>query len=98
MTYEITTSHVCPPIPDRSHDWQASVVDYEDDSPKGHGRTELSALVDLINELAGDANPALADAIEHLGKLRIAEAEKDGRDSRYILGLKAAFSDVVGSL
>lgn len=55
MTFDIScirTTHVFPPIPIRTMDWQAV---YDDDEPNddgqmasGHGRTETDAIADLI--------------------------------------------------
>lgn len=43
----IVTSHLFPPIPDRSHDWVA-YFDGEEEGLNGFGRTELNAVTDLI--------------------------------------------------
>lgn len=54
MPPRIITTHVYPPIPIRTMDWQAH-YDNEDDPtdgfpvPVGRGRTERDAVVDLID-------------------------------------------------
>ena len=47
----IVTTYVCPPIPDRGHDWHAH-FDWQcadDLSCEGYGETEESAVIDLLN-------------------------------------------------
>ena len=47
----IVTTYVCPPIPDRSHDWHAH-FDWQcadDLSCEGYGETEESAVIDLLS-------------------------------------------------
>lgn len=51
---EIGTSFVFPPIPTRAFDWQAFVVDMEDESPVGYGATEAEALEELNQILEDD--------------------------------------------
>lgn len=61
----VQTSHVMPPIPDRSHDWCAVDYDrYDADCdqdgffslhPVGHGQTEDAAIADLIEQLEDDS-------------------------------------------
>jgi hypothetical protein len=43
----IRTSHIYPPIPLRSFDWQACLDGYEPGDPLGHGATEKEAIKDL---------------------------------------------------
>lgn len=51
----IHTEHVYPPIPVRQFDWSAVTDDYDgaDDSrhPIGHGRTEIEAVQDLLEQI-----------------------------------------------
>lgn len=47
----IVTTHICPPIPDRSHDWHAH-FDWQcadDLTCEGYGETEEIAVIDLLN-------------------------------------------------
>ena len=51
---KITTTHVCPPIPTRNHDWMAIDGDTYDGAPDsptrhevGYGATEAAAVADL---------------------------------------------------
>jgi hypothetical protein len=48
---KIITENVCPPIPDRSHDWQATAENYEPGAPMGSGPTERAAIEDLVEQL-----------------------------------------------
>lgn len=50
----IRTSYVFPPIPDRSHDWQAWIDGDEESGPYGHGRTEQEAIEDLHAQQAAN--------------------------------------------
>lgn len=50
----IRTSFVNPPIPDRSHDWQAWIDGDEERGPYGFGHTEEEAIADLHCELAAN--------------------------------------------
>jgi len=45
-TMKIITSHIFPPIPDRSYDWLA-YYDGNEDGPKGWGKTADEAVRDL---------------------------------------------------
>lgn len=47
---KIITSFICPPIPDRNHDWHAywSCDDPEDLPVEGYGRAEESAVISLL--------------------------------------------------
>jgi hypothetical protein len=49
----ISTSCVCPPIPDRSFDWSAidSSTYAGEGSPQGRGATEQEAIDDLLQQL-----------------------------------------------
>ncbi len=47
---KITTTHILPPIPDRSHDWLAE-IDGQDEGPRGWGATEQEAIDDLRGQL-----------------------------------------------
>ena len=51
-TTKIVTSHVFPPIPDRSHDWCAVREGYEPDDTMGWGETESVAIADLLSQEA----------------------------------------------
>jgi hypothetical protein len=44
---KIITSHVFPPIPDRSNDWAAWYDSFGEEGPIGRGATELEAIADL---------------------------------------------------
>lgn len=48
---KIITTHIYPPIPIRSFDWQATLDDYEPGEPIGHGPTEAAAKADLLEQL-----------------------------------------------
>lgn len=53
----IETTHVYPPIPDRSMDWSAIVPSEYDGAPDSHspigrGPTERAAIDDLLEQLA----------------------------------------------
>jgi len=45
-TMKIITHHICPPIPNLSHDWLAYYAG-DEDGLKGWGRTEEEAIKDL---------------------------------------------------
>jgi hypothetical protein len=48
----IKTSHICPPIPFRGHDWCAYDDRLgEDASPYGWGETEDEAIADLLEQM-----------------------------------------------
>jgi hypothetical protein len=47
----IHTENVCPPIPIRSLDWQATLDDYEPGCPIGTGASERAAIIDLIEQI-----------------------------------------------
>jgi hypothetical protein len=57
----IRTEFVYPPIPTRSHDWQAMWDDDEPsdgetrDPPCGHGPTEQAAVIDLLQQTEDEA-------------------------------------------
>lgn len=46
----ITCEFVCPPIPNRSHDWLA-YVDGEDEGPQGWGKTKEEAIENLKEQI-----------------------------------------------
>lgn len=46
---KIVTSHIYPPIPDRSHDWCAHYEGEEEAGNYGWGRTEAEAVQDLLD-------------------------------------------------
>lgn len=45
----IVTTHVHPPIPQRSFDWMAHYEGFEECGDRGYGRTEQEAVDDLVN-------------------------------------------------
>jgi hypothetical protein len=47
----VNTSHICPPIPTRNCDWQATLDNYEPGEPIGHGPTEADAVCDLYIQI-----------------------------------------------
>ena len=47
---KLVTSHVYPPIPDRSHDWCAYVDGEEERQEEGWGKTEGEAIADYFYE------------------------------------------------
>lgn len=96
--YKVSVSHVAPPVPSRDFDYQARVDDYEDDSPVGHGRTPGAALVELIESLSEDADPALADAVVQMLEDQIEQASAAGRSEDFIAGIRHAAKAVEGSL
>lgn len=53
---KINTQHICPPIPDRSFDWLATVDHLNEDSPKGWGKTEAEAVADLTEQMKADCD------------------------------------------
>lgn len=44
---KIETACICPPIPCRNFDWQATSEDYEEGDPIGFGETEVEAIEDF---------------------------------------------------
>ena len=50
-TLKITTTHNPPPIPLRCFDWSATLADYDEGDPVGHGATEAEAIEDLKEQL-----------------------------------------------
>jgi hypothetical protein len=54
---QVITSYVCPPIPDRSADWEACLDchDGDEDAPRGRGETKLAALFDLFDQIEDEA-------------------------------------------
>lgn len=67
---KVILSYICPPIPDRSMDWEAYIDndDGNEDAPRGHGFTKLSALENLLEQFDGDEPEARAiwDAINDI--------------------------------
>ena len=62
----IEATYICPPIPDRSHDWQARFdwFDGDEDQPVGYGETEESAVIDLLKNSADfDDDGSIIDEI-----------------------------------
>ena len=96
--HEITVTHVCPPVPTRALDYQAVVADYEEDSPKGHGATPESALVDLIGQLSADADPALTDALVAMFQTDADRAAHRGEHPEYVRALRDAAKSIAGSM
>lgn len=47
----IRTSFVCPPIPDRSFDWEAWIDGEEESNIIGRGITESGAVAELLQTL-----------------------------------------------
>lgn len=47
---KITTQHIFPPIPIRTHDWMA-YFDDRDEGPTGFGATEPEAIADLKEQM-----------------------------------------------
>ena len=48
---DIQTLYVCPPIPWRHFDWQATFEGYEPGGPIGWGCTEAEAVDDLLSQV-----------------------------------------------
>ncbi len=64
MSPKIITSHVFPPIPVRSFDWEAFFEGDEELGLRGHGATEEEAIADLLDtadQLAEDENDGQPD-------------------------------------
>lgn len=51
---KIITHYNPPPIPIRSHDWVATLDDYEPGAPVGYGQTSAEAIEDLKLQLEDD--------------------------------------------
>jgi len=47
----IRTTYICPPVPTRAFDWQATDDDYEPGDPIGYGPTEQAAIEDLKQQI-----------------------------------------------
>jgi hypothetical protein len=66
----VIVSYICPPIPDRSADWEACLDchDGDEDAPRGHGITKLAAMENLLEQFDGDEPEARAiwDAINRI--------------------------------
>lgn len=50
----IHVEFIYPPIPIRTHDYQATFEGYEPGDPIGHGPTEAAAIADLFEEYESD--------------------------------------------
>jgi len=48
----IVTRHICPPVPSKAFDWEATRESYEPGWPIGHGPTEQAAIDNLIEQEA----------------------------------------------
>lgn len=50
----ITTSHIAPPIPTKTHDWSAiddETYSGDESDPVGYGSTEIEAIRDLLDQI-----------------------------------------------
>lgn len=45
---------ICPPVPSRNYDFQATTTDYDEGDPIGCGATEAAALRDLAEQIDAD--------------------------------------------
>jgi predicted RNase H-like HicB family nuclease len=52
----IKTEYYPKPIPDRRFDWDAWVIDADEDSPIGHGETKEDAIEDLKQKIEFNNN------------------------------------------
>ncbi|HEU5019651.1 MAG TPA: hypothetical protein VFT69_16960 [Pseudolabrys sp.] len=59
-TRKIVTTCICPPIPDRSHDWCAHYDGEEEAGGYGYGTTEAEAVQDFIDNCQADHDERLA--------------------------------------
>lgn len=48
MKNKIITNHICPPIPSRKFDWQATRENWDLGDKIGYGETEDEAIRDLL--------------------------------------------------
>jgi hypothetical protein len=48
---KIITHYWAKPIPPRNYDWSATLDNYEENDPVGHGATEAEAIADLQEQL-----------------------------------------------
>lgn len=66
----VIVSYICPPIPDRSADWEARMDNHDDNenTMRGFGITKLAAMENLLEQFDGDEPEARAiwDAINRL--------------------------------
>ena len=93
----VRTNFDYPPIPDRRMDWSACIDGQEESGVYGRGRTEISAVVDLAVQFTERGETVeLLEAVAHILQLQTEEAEKDGRNASYILGLAQAKRTVEG--
>lgn len=54
---KVIVSYICPPIPIRSMDWEATIDSYNGDeanAPRGFGHTRVEAVADLASQLEDD--------------------------------------------
>lgn len=58
---KITTTHINPPIPDRSFDWLATLEDHDGDGPQGFGATESDAVSELTQQIEENAEPTTSN-------------------------------------
>lgn len=58
---KVVTSHVFPPIPDRSHDWCAYYEGQEEAGLYGYGATEAEAIEDFVVNCAPEHDARLDD-------------------------------------
>ena len=58
QTLTVQTAFADPPIPVRSHDWQAWLDGQEDGGAVGNGATEDAAVADLLAQVEGEAGGA----------------------------------------
>jgi len=56
---KLITSHIYPPIPDRSHDWCAFNDGEEEAGNYGYGATEAEAIADFIENCAEEHDDRL---------------------------------------
>lgn len=67
---KLITSHIYPPIPDRSHDWCAYVEGDEEAGKYGYGATEEEAVADFIETWAEEYEEADAARREREAEAR----------------------------
>ena len=46
---KIETRYICPPIPDRSYDWESAREDWDLGDPIAYGATEQEAIDNLLD-------------------------------------------------
>lgn len=94
ITPKIITTPICPPIPDRSHDWCAYVDGREEEGNYGYGRTEIAALADLTKALFGDVDQEAVNAIVSLLRKHLEQHRKDSNPMEFSMGYLRAISDL----